>query len=43
VNNTLSAGNHSVEMNGADLTSGLYFYRISTPEFSKTMKMMLVK
>jgi len=43
VNNTLSAGNHSVEMNGTDLTSGLYFYRIATPEFSKTMKMMLVK
>ena len=43
VNNTMSAGNHSVEMNGTDLTSGMYFYRISTPEFSKTMKMMLVK
>lgn len=43
VNGNMSAGNHSVEMNGADLTSGLYFYRISTPEFSKTMKMMLVK
>lgn len=43
VNNIMSAGNHSVEMNGADLTSGMYFYRISTPEFSKTMKMMLVK
>lgn len=43
VNGNMSAGNHSVEMNGTDLTSGLYFYRISTPEFSKTMKMMLVK
>ncbi len=43
VNSTMFAGNHSVKMNGADLTSGLYFYRISTPEYSKTMKMMLVK
>ncbi|VAX18221.1 hypothetical protein MNBD_IGNAVI01-1968 [hydrothermal vent metagenome] len=43
VNGTMAAGNHSVEMDGSDLTSGMYFYRISTSGYSKTMKMMLVK
>jgi hypothetical protein len=43
VNGTMSAGNHSVEMNASDLSSGMYFYRISTPGYSKTMKMMLLK
>lgn len=43
VNGAMAAGNHTVEMNGSDLTSGMYFYRISTPGYSKTMKMMLLK
>lgn len=43
VNGTMSAGNHTIEMNGSDLTSGMYFYRITTPGYSKTMKMMLLK
>jgi hypothetical protein len=43
INGNVSEGNHSVKMNALDLTSGLYFYRITTPEYSKTMKMMLVK
>lgn len=43
VNETMGAGNHAVEMDGSDLTSGMYFYRISTSEYSKTMKMLLLK
>ncbi len=43
VNGMMGAGNHIVKMDGSNLTSGIYFYRIETSEFSKTMKMMLVK
>ena len=43
VSGTMAAGNHTVEMDGSDLTSGMYFYRITTLGYSKTMKMMLVK
>lgn len=43
VNGTMAAGTHSVEMNSDNLTSGLYFYRIITHGYSKTMKMMLVR
>ena len=28
---------------GARVSSGIYFYRIATPEFTKTMKMILLK
>ncbi len=43
VNGTMAAGNHSVEMDASDLTSGMYFYRITTLGYSKTMKMMLLR
>lgn len=47
VNQAQSAGLHSAHFNsssgGQNLGSGLYFYRISTPEFTKTGKMVLVK
>ncbi len=36
-------GEHSLTFNGDHLTSGMYFYRLTTENFSKTMKMMLVK
>jgi len=42
-NSNLKAGNYEVSFSGDKLTSGVYFYRIITPEFSKTMKMMLLK
>lgn len=37
------AGTHSIIFNGIELTSGLYFYRIETREFTATKKMILVK
>lgn len=43
VNGAMAAGSHTVEMDGSDLTSGMYFYRIATPGYSQTMKMILLR
>ncbi len=43
VNGFKSAGVHSVNFDAANLTSGLYFYKLETPGFSKTMKMLFAK
>jgi len=43
VNGHKTAGKHKVTFNGANLPSGLYFYKIETKEFSKTGKMILMK
>ena len=37
------AGNHNVEFNGAALSSGVYYYKLQTPLFTDTKKMLLVK
>jgi hypothetical protein len=37
------AGDYSVNYNGSGLASGLYLYRIEAGNFSRTMKMMLLK
>ena len=42
-NGEMKAGNHSVDFDGANLSSGMYFYRLETAAFTKTMKMMLIK
>jgi photosystem II stability/assembly factor-like uncharacterized protein len=39
----LSAGRYEMEFNGANLTSGVYFFRLETSSFIDTRKMMLVK
>ena len=36
-------GNHKVILNGKDLSSGLYFYRLETENFSETKKLILLK
>ena len=38
-----SAGNHEVQFEGANLASGIYFYKLQTAEQVITRKMMLVK
>jgi|GEM_PF-898943 len=38
-----AAGQHSVYFDAAHMTSGLYVYRLLTPHFMETRKMMLVK
>ena len=43
VQENLSAGRYEMEFNGANLTSGVYFYRLETSSFVDTRKMMLVK
>ncbi len=43
VDQPLPAGNHAVTLYGADLDSGVYFYRISGSDFSASRKMILLK
>ena len=43
VNQTMESGIHNVDFNASNLTSGLYIYRLETPNYSKTMKMLLIK
>jgi hypothetical protein len=38
-----NAGHHNVSFNGAELSSGVYFYRIETPNFNSTRKLVLMK
>jgi hypothetical protein len=43
VNEVMAAGNHTVNFNGADLSSGVYFYKLNNGDQVLTNKMMLVK
>jgi len=43
VNSDLSAGTHSVNFDGSNLTSGIYFYMLQAGDFTATHKMVLVK
>ena len=43
VNQELSAGFHSVNIDASSLSSGMYFYKLQTNNYSKTMKMLLLK
>ena len=43
LNKQISAGIHNVNFDGSNLSTGFYFYRLETPNYSKTMKMMLIK
>ena len=48
VDDTLPAGNHRVTWNGKDdagrsVSSGVYMYRLTGPDYRKTLKMMLLK
>ncbi len=43
VNEQKSPGVYEVEWNAGNQPSGVYFYRVQTEGFSKTMKMMLLK
>ena len=39
----LSKGEHIFTFNGSDLPSGIYLYKVSTPNFNQTKKMILAK
>jgi len=43
VNQTQRAGMHQVTFNGSDLSSGVYFYSLQTPQGTLTKKLLLVK
>lgn len=43
VNEVKQAGVYTVDFNGANLSSGAYFYRLETQSFTDTKKMLLVK
>lgn len=43
VNTTQPAGIHSVQFSGSRLASGVYFYRLSTQNYVRTMKMVFLK
>ena len=40
---TLDTGTYSARFNASGLATGIYFYRLITPGFDKTQKMLLVK
>ncbi len=42
-NRDYDAGNHSIQFNGSNLSSGVYFYRIQAGTFSQVKKMILMK
>lgn len=43
VDGAQNAGEHEVVFDAGDLSSGVYFYRLSTQSFSKVRKMILIK
>ena len=43
VNETMTAGYHTVVFDGAKLTSGMYLYRITAGNFVQVNKMMMLK
>nr|HMS66457.1 T9SS type A sorting domain-containing protein [Ignavibacteria bacterium] len=43
VNEKQNAGSYSVEFNGEDLPSGVYYYKLEAGNFSQTNKMLLIK
>lgn len=43
VNGNLDAGTHNVDFNASSLSSGVYLYKLETPQFSATKKMILMK
>ncbi|MBI5403623.1 MAG: T9SS type A sorting domain-containing protein [Ignavibacteriae bacterium] len=43
VNEVKTPGVYSIDFNGAELSSGVYFYRMESAEFTDIKKMMLIK
>jgi len=43
VHGTFDPGKYSISFNGENLSSGIYFYKLETLQFTDVRKMILVK
>jgi hypothetical protein len=43
LNEDLKFGKHTVSFDGADLASGVYIYKLETPNFHQSRKMILLR
>ncbi len=43
INQNLNSGTYIIKFDASDLSSGIYFYKLITPKFTKTQKMILLK
>ena len=43
VNQQMEAGSYEINWNGSEYASGIYFYRIETKDYSKVLRMVLIK
>ena len=43
INEKQSPGTYSVDWNASDYSSGIYFYRLQTDNFTETKRMTLIK
>src|SRR5690606_29646397 len=43
VTGVFEPGNHSIDFNASNLSSGVYYYRLETSAFTETRKMVVVK
>ena len=43
LNTKITAGYHSIQFDGAELNSGIYFYKLESKDFTQIRKMMLIK
>ncbi len=43
VNEFKSSGSYGIEFDGGNLSSGIYYYKLETKDFSETKKMILLK
>jgi hypothetical protein len=43
LNNKLQPGEYEVQFNPSNLPSGIYYYKLTSGEFSETRKMVLIK